>query len=139
MAGYPFALHRDEWIVEVIQNQSLEPIEKLCAVILIVDHTSQRSGKTLAPISLIAKKAEVLISLIFWKVICRLHRLPRFTTIQHYRAALTRPSKRQESSASPGRESPTAVKSESVRPPINHLQGISSETLEGALPAGKRR
>jgi len=59
MAGYPFALHRDEWIVEVIQNQSLEPIEKLCAVILIVDQTCPGTGLTLAPISLIAQKAAV--------------------------------------------------------------------------------
>ena len=59
MGVLTFQKYRNQWIGEVIRNHSFEPIERQCAVILIVDHACAGTGMTFAPVELIAKKAEV--------------------------------------------------------------------------------
>ena len=57
MTNYPFPMHRDQLISEVMQNCSLEPAQKLIAVILATRHVCEGTGYTFAPIALIAKEA----------------------------------------------------------------------------------
>jgi len=59
MTNLTFDRFRDQWIGDVIRNNSLEPTQKLIAAILAAKYVCEGTGYTFAPISLIANEAEV--------------------------------------------------------------------------------
>ena len=59
MGRYTFQHFRDQWIGQVIRNPTLEPMDKLCGIVLAVEYTCEKTGSTCPPIAMIASRVSI--------------------------------------------------------------------------------